>query len=94
MGKIKEWIIKLVAANAAKKLKLVEGTPMENKKSWYQSKNVWNGIITVIVGAYEMVAVSLAPQFGWTIPPIPPIIFTILGALGIYTRVTATKQIA
>ena len=66
---------------------------MENNKPWYKSKGVITGIVTVLIGAYETIRVTLAPQLGWTIPDIPPIVYTILGALGIYSRVVATTNI-
>lgn len=90
---LKNWIVKLVVKKAAKKLNLTEGKPVDKKK-WYQSKGVLTGIVTVLIGTYEAVKVALAPQFGWTLPDIPPIVFTILGALGIYSRVVAEKKIS
>jgi len=89
---LKNWIVELLAKRAAKKLNLQEG-PMDEKKKWYQSKTVLAGIVTVLLGTYEAVKVSLAPQFGWTLPEIPGIVFTILGAFGIYSRVIADKKI-
>lgn len=62
-------------------------------KSWWKSKGVITGIVTVIIGTYESVRVLLAPQMGWTLPDIPPLVYTILGALGVYSRVTATSTI-
>ena len=59
---------------------------MDSKK-WYLSKGVWTGIVTALIGAY----LSIAPVFAW--PAIPEGIFVILGALGIYTRATATTAI-
>ena len=66
---------------------------MENSKPWYQSKAVLAGIVTVLIGTYEMVKLNIAPQFGWHLPEIPPIAYTILGALGVYGRVTATTTV-
>lgn len=89
---IRELIAKLAAKYLGKKIGLQEGTAMDSKK-WYQSKGVWTGIVTVIVGAYETTKVALAPQFGWTLPDIPPLAYTILGALGIYSRAVANTKI-
>lgn len=83
---------RLIGKKIAKQLDLKEG-PMDNTKKWYQSKNVWTGIVTALVGTYEVVRLSVAPQFGWPMPEIPPIIITILGAAGIYTRVVASAKI-
>jgi hypothetical protein len=90
---IKELLAKIIGKKISEKLDLTEGTPMENGKPWYKSKSVLTGIVTVIVGTYEAVAISLAPQMGWSLPAIPPLIFTLLGALGIYTRVVANTTI-
>jgi len=56
-------------------------------KKWWESKNVWTGIVTVLIAAYS----TAAGQFG--LPVIPEYVFAILGAFGIYTRVTATAKI-
>jgi hypothetical protein len=93
MGFIKKLLLRLAAGSAVKSLGLVEGTPMENKKPWYVSKTVWSGILTVLIGAYDLIGANLAPTFGWTLPQVPAWIFTVLGALGIYGRVSAEKKI-
>lgn len=69
------------------------GSSMDGKKKWYQSKNVWTGIVTVLIGIYSLIQASLAPVLGFTLPAIPEWLFTVLGAIGIYTRVSATKTI-
>lgn len=84
--KVPDFILRFVGRQVASKLDLKEGY-MEDTKKWYQSKNIWTGIVTALVGVY----LSLAPQFHW--PAIPEWIFTILGAVGIYTRVTAETKI-
>lgn len=89
---LKNLIAKKAAGSLSKKLNLKEG-PMEEGKSWYKSKGVITGITAVLLGTYEMVRLNLAPQFGWNVPEIPPGIFTFLGALGVYSRVTAGKVI-
>ena len=89
---LKNLIAKKAAGSLSKKLNLKEG-PMEEGKRWFQSKGVITGITAVLLGTYEMVRLNLAPQFGWHVPEIPPVIFTFLGALGIYSRVTAGKII-
>ena len=60
-------------------------------KAWYQSKGVWAGIITVFLGA----AAGIAKQFGVDLAALPwyPILIGILGALGLYSRVTADTTI-
>ena len=94
MGFFKNIAAKIAGKKIDKALGLQEGTPMENGKKWYQSKAVLAGITTVLIGAYETSRVALAPQLGWELPEIPPIVYTILGAIGIYSRVVATKTIS
>ncbi len=89
---LKNLLVKRIASGLSKKIDLKEG-PMEDGKKWYQSKGVITGITAVVLGTYEMVRLNLAPQFGWHVPEIPPVIFTFLGALGIYSRVAADKII-
>lgn len=60
---------------------------MDDSKKWYLSKGVWAGVVTAVIGLY----LTLAQQFH--LPAIPEWIFTILGALGIYSRVTATAKV-
>jgi uncharacterized membrane protein len=63
---------------------------MDGKK-WYYSKTVWAGIITALVGAAQTIGL----QFGFDLltNPIASVILTILGALGVYGRVSATTSI-
>lgn len=84
---IPDFVLKLAGKKIAKTLNLQE-KPVDNKK-WYQSKTVWGGVVTVLSGAYELVRANLAPQ----LPPIPAWLFTILGAIGVYGRVTASSTI-
>lgn len=79
-------IAKFAGGFIKKKIKLQEG-PMDSTKKWYQSKNVWTGVVTAAMGAY----VTLVPVFH--LPAVPEWIFTLLGAIGIYTRVTADSKI-
>lgn len=78
-------LAKIAGKWIAKKADLQEG-PMETKK-WYQSKGVWTGVVTVLLAAYG----AAAPQFN--LPHIPEWVFTLLGAAGIYSRVTADAKI-
>ena len=60
-------------------------------KSWWQSKTVWAAIITALIGAADVIL----KQFGVDINSLPYVgaVLAILGALGIYGRVTATTTI-
>lgn len=92
MGKVQNWLAKLAGKSVAKKIKLEDG-PMTDGKKWYKSKAVLSGIAVVAFGAYDLARASLAPAMGWNLPEIPPFLYTILGTMGVYGRVSATKQI-
>jgi hypothetical protein len=68
-------------------------------KSWYKSRTIWAGIITVLIVSYNSTALALSAQCGVegsfcvTLPAIPEFIYGILGALGIYSRTIATTEI-
>jgi hypothetical protein len=83
---VKTWLIKFASKQLGKKLK--EG-PMDSKK-WYLSKTMWSNIVIVLIGTYELIKTHMVPG----LPPIPPILLTILGAIGIYGRATATQAIS
>jgi hypothetical protein len=93
---IKDLIAKITGKAIAKKLDLKETKDMENKKQWWKSKTVWQGVAIAIINAYA-IAEPITAQFGYTLPPIPSSSITFLNVLlggGIvYTRSTATKQI-
>ena len=90
--KIPDFIVNMIGRTVAKKLDLQEGQ-MEEGKKWYKSKTVIAGILTVLIGAYETTRMSVAPSFGWNLPEIPPVVYTLLGAMGVWGRVTATAAI-
>jgi len=90
---LKNVVYRMIGKKIAKKLELKEGSPMENKKPWYQSKAVLAGIVTVLIGTYESTRLTLAPQLGWELPEIPPFVYTVLGAIGIYGRVSANTKV-
>ena len=79
------FFAKLAGKFLSKKLNLQEGI-VETKK-WYLSKGVWTGVVTAVMGLY----VTLQAQIG--LPAIPEWIFALLGALGIYSRVTAETKL-
>lgn len=60
---------------------------MFESKKWFQSKTVLSGVAAVAIAAYN----AASAEFG--LPPIPDFVFGILGALGIYGRVTAKSTI-
>jgi hypothetical protein len=83
---IPDFILKWLGRSVADKLDLQEGQ-MDGTKKWYQSKNIWTAVISGVLGMY----MALAPQLHW--PSVPEWLFTILAAIGVYTRVSATDKI-
>lgn len=60
---------------------------MEKTKSWWKSKTIWSGIIAVGLAAYN----TASAQFG--LPVVPEYVYGVLGALGVYGRVTANSVV-
>lgn len=60
---------------------------MNETKSWWQSKTVWAGVVAVALAAYNAASVN----FG--LPPVPEWVYGILGAVGVYGRVSADSRI-
>ena len=58
-------------------------------KKWYASKTVWATIITVIIGGYIQVDSAL----GGSLPDVPGVAITLLGALGLYGRGVSNTKI-
>ena len=88
---LNDLIAKLAAKKVAKILKLEDG-PMEDGKKWYKSKTIWSDIVTGLLGVYGILTPILATH-GINLPEIPPVLFTLLGALGIYGRSSASGPI-
>ena len=57
-------------------------------KPWWKSKTVWATLITALLGAYDVFHASYP-----TLPTVPPVAFAVLGALGLYGRVSATTGV-
>lgn len=55
--------------------------------AWWKSKTIWSAIIAALIVAWN----TIGPHFG--LPPIPELVYAVLAALGIYSRVTATRKI-
>jgi hypothetical protein len=53
-------------------------------KPFWESKTFWAVLIAGLIGTWN----ALAAQFGW--PPVPDWVITVLAALGLYGRATAT----
>lgn len=82
-----EFILKLIGKNIAGKLDIKEDSKMDGVKSWYKSKTILSAITVALIGIYNAVGTVK------NLPPVPDWVFTILGAIGIYTRVGATDKI-
>lgn len=88
-----DWLLKLIGKQVANKIGLEDGN-MEETKKWYTSKGVWTGVVTFLLGAYSLVSVSIMPALGKPpLPAIPDWVLTLLGAIGVYSRVTADTKI-
>ena len=83
---VPDFILKIIGHKVADKLDLQEDSKMETKP-WYQSKSIWTSVVVALIGIYG----SLQTAKGW--PPIPEWVFTILGAIGIYSRTVAETKI-
>lgn len=62
-----------------------------DKKNWWKSKTVWACIITAVVGAAQTICL----QFGFDLlsNPVASMILSILGAIGVYSRVIANTTL-
>lgn len=93
MNIVKKIVAKMAGKKFAKAIDLKEGAEMDTKK-WWKSKSIWTGVVTVLIATYETAQKSLAPQFGYQMPEIPPVVYVFLGATGIYTRAIASTKVA
>lgn len=60
---------------------------MDGSKPWYQSKTIYSAGAAALIGVYNTIALHKS------LPPIPDWVYTILGAVGIYSRVNATDKL-
>lgn len=97
MSILKNFAAKIAGKFIAGKLGLKEDKDMEDKKKWWQSKTVLQGVALALINIYEALAPALIPM-GITLPVIPGFLIAVLNALLgggiIYTRTVATKQIS
>lgn len=84
---VPDFILKIFGHKIADKLDLKENSQMDDTKPWYQSKGIWAGVVAALVGLYN--AIGAVKH----LPPIPDWIFTVLGAIGVYSRATADSKI-
>lgn len=81
-----DWVLKLIGHKIADDLNLQEDSKM-GTKPWYQSKTIWATFVTALIGVYNAVGGVKG------LPPIPDWVFTLLGAIGLYSRATADTKI-
>ncbi|MFN3551407.1 MAG: hypothetical protein ACK4WJ_06340 [Endomicrobiia bacterium] len=95
LNKVKRTISELFLISVAKQIgkKLFKEDKNMDKKHWWQSKTIWSGIITILITVYNTIRPLLSENFGINLPEIPSVVYTILGALGIYGRVVANQKI-
>lgn len=86
MNWIPDWILRIFGRKIADKINLQEGT-LDNTKSWYQSKTIWAAVVAGLLGIYNSVGAAKG------LPAVPEWIYTLLGAIGVYSRVTADTKI-
>lgn len=84
--KVPDFILRFFGRKVADKLDLQEADKMDTKE-WYKSKTVIAGILAGLMGIYNTIATAKH------LPPIPDFVYTILGAMGVYGRVTADTAI-
>ncbi len=82
---IPKFLVNMFGHKIADELKLEEGAMPT--KSWYKSKTIWVAAVSAMIGIYN----SIAQVKG--LPPIPELVYTLLGAIGVYTRSTADTKI-
>lgn len=88
MNTIIGWLVKLFENKA----QLYDGTPTEGKP-WYKSKTILSNIIVMAIGVYYGTSQLMVMNGKPALPEIPNAILTILGGLGIYGRLDASKPV-
>ena len=75
---------------------------MRGSKKWWASKGVWAGVVTTAIGIYFDLQIRLTAGCGveasglpcMALPDVPPALISLLGALGLYGRVKASKVVS
>ena len=89
---LENFFARLIGQKIAAKLNLQEG-PMGPAIPWYKSKTIWSDVVTMVITIYGMINTNIGGDLHFHLPAIPGVILTILAALGVYGRTTATAQI-
>lgn len=88
---VPEFVIRMIGRSIAQKANLQEGGLMPTK-SWYLSKTVWSDVVTILLGAVGFVdKYWMAGHIATS--PFYAMALTLLGAMGLYGRVTAATTI-
>lgn len=88
MNWVPDFILRFFGRKIGDSFHLQEGT-LDGTKPWYTSKTIWASIVSGLIGTY----LALIQQ-GIHLPSIPAWLITLLGAIGVYTRSTATDKIS
>ena len=87
---IKKWILQIVAKKVARNLDLKEGG-MEDGKKWYKSKTIISMIVAILISGVKLVDTIKGTNIVGS--ELYATIITILSAVGIYGRVSASTEI-
>lgn len=62
-------------------------------KVWYKSKGLWAGALTMLFGIYSLAQTTFPNAHLFSITGYLPVLFTVLGTLGVYGRLDASGKI-
>jgi hypothetical protein len=82
-----DFLLRWIGKDIADKLNLQEDSKMDGTKPWYQSKTIWSGVVAALISIYNTVGAVKG------LPVVPDWVYTILAAIGVYSRTTATTTI-
>jgi hypothetical protein len=68
-------------------------SPMTDLKPWYASRAVWTGLAQIVVGLAVLLGFVDEATSWDAMKQVPEVLTVILGGLGIYYRVIATKKV-
>jgi hypothetical protein len=88
--KIPNFLLVFAGKQVAKQIGLTED-PVDTKK-WYQSKTIWSDVLTIVVAIVGFVDAHVTGGKIATNPGYQGVL-TVLAAIGIYGRKTATATI-
>lgn len=57
-----------------------------------KNKGTISHIISLLLGIYSLLPLTIAPDFHFSVPAVPAWLLTFLGALGVYHNVTDSQS--